>query len=46
MMAFFAGGDLPGFKYIFGFIFLVYAALIGFGLSYLIYFFIKKLMKK
>ncbi len=46
MMAFFAGGDLPGFKYIFGFIFLVYATVVGFGVSYLIYFFINKRRKK
>ena len=44
-MAYFAGGDLPGFKYIFWFIFLVYVALVGSGVSYLIYFFAKRRKK-
>lgn len=45
-MILFAGGDLPGIKYIIWFAFLVYAAIFGFGAGYLIYFFIRKRRKK
>lgn len=45
-MILFAGGDLPGFKYIFWFALVAYATVIGSGVGYLIYFFVRKRKNK